>query len=52
MGKEEVMVIIVKKFIVGICILEPNLFKLVAHVSYYRIYRRELKLIAAYLTAL
>ena len=39
MGEEEIVVIIVKKFIVGICALEPNLFELVAHVSYYRICR-------------
>ena len=50
MGKEEVIIIIIKKFIVEICVLEPNLFKLIAYVSYYRVYRYELKLIAACLT--
>ena len=44
--------IIVKEFIVGIYALELNLFGLVARVSYYRVYRRELKLIAACLTTL
>ena len=52
MGEEEVMVIIIKKFIVGIYALELNLFELVARVSYYRVYRWELKLITAYLTTL
>ena len=36
---EEVMVIIVEEFVVGIYILELNLFGLVARVSYYRVYR-------------
>ena len=52
MGEREVMVIIVKKFIVGIRVLEPNLFRLMARVSYYRVYRRELKLMATCLTTL
>ena len=39
MGKEEIVVIIVKKFIMEIRILEPNLFRLVARVSYYRVYK-------------
>ena len=52
MGEEEVIIIIIKEFIVGICVLKLNLFKLVARVSYYRVYRWELKLIAAYLTTL
>ena len=39
MGEEEVMVIIVKKFIIGICVLKPNLFKLVTCVSHYRVYK-------------
>ena len=39
MKEEEIEVIIVKKFIVGICALEPNLFRLVAYVSYYRVCR-------------
>ena len=49
---KEVMVIIIKKFIVEICALEPNLFKLVTHVSYYRGCKQELKLITTYLTIL
>ena len=52
MGKEEVIVIIIKKFIVGICALKLNLFRLVARVSYYRVCKWESKLIATYLTAL
>ena len=52
MGEEEVVIIIIKKFIIKIYILEPNLFKLMARVSYYRVYRRELKLIATCLTTL
>ena len=39
MGEEEVIIIIIKEFIMKIYILEPNLFKLVARVSYYRVYR-------------
>ena len=39
MGEEEVVVIIIKEFIIGIYILKLNLFKLVAYVSYYRVYR-------------
>ena len=50
--KKEVVIIIIKKFIVGICALKLNLFELVARVSYYKVYKRELKLIAAYLTIL
>ena len=52
MGEEEVMVIIIKEFIVGIYALKLNLFELIARVSYYRVYRQELKLIATYLTVL
>ena len=51
-GEEEVIVIIVKKFIMGIYTLKLNLFKLVARVSRYRVCRWELKLIAAYLIIL
>ena len=39
MGEEEVVVIIIKEFIVGICALKLNLFKLMAYVSCYRVYR-------------
>ena len=39
MGKEEIVVVIIKEFIVGICALKLNLFKLVARVSYYRVCR-------------
>ena len=39
MGEKEIMVIIIKEFIMGICTLESNLFKLIARVSYYRVYR-------------
>ena len=52
MGEKEVMVIIVKKFIMGIYTLEPNLFRLVTRVSHHRVYKQKLKLIAAYLTTL
>ena len=52
MGEEEVIVIIIKEFIVGIYTLELNLFKLITHVSCRRVYKQELKLIAACLTAL
>ena len=52
MGEKEIVIFIIKEFIVGICTLELNLFKLITRVSYYRIYRRELKLIATYLTTL
>ena len=38
-GKKEVIIIIVKKFIMGIHILEPNLFELVTCVSHHRVYR-------------
>ena len=51
-GEKEVVVIIIKEFIVGICALELNLFKLITCVSCRRVYRWELKLIAAYLTIL
>ena len=51
-GEEEIMVIIVKEFIIGIYTLKLNLFGLVARVSYYRVYRQELKLIATCLTTL
>ena len=49
---KEVVIIIIKKFIIGIRILELSLFGLVARVSRCRVYRQELKLIAAYLTTL
>ena len=52
MGKEKVIIIIIKKFIIGIYTLKLNLFRLVARVSYYRVYRQKLKLIATYLTVL
>ena len=52
MGEEEVVIIVVKEFIVGIRALKPNLFRLVARVSCRRVYKRESKLIATYLTAL
>ena len=39
MEEEEVVVIIVKEFVVGIFVLEPNLFRLVARVSCCRICR-------------
>ena len=52
MGEKEVMVIIIKKFIMGIRALTRNLFELIAHVSCRRVYRRELKLIATCLTTL
>ena len=38
--------------VIKICTLKLNLFRLVARVSYYRVYRRELKLTAACLTIL
>ena len=52
MGEKEIMVVIIKEFIMGIRTLELNLFELVARVSYRRICRWELKLMAACLTAL
>ena len=52
MRKEEVIIIIIKKFILGIRALELNLFRLVTRVSYYRVYKQKLKLIAACLTVL
>ena len=52
MGKEEIMVIIIKEFIMGIYTLKPNLFGLITRVSYYRVYKQESKLIATYLTIL
>ena len=52
MGEKEVVIIIIKEFIMGIYILKLNLFGLVTRISYYRVYRQESKLIAAYLTAL
>ena len=51
-GEKEVVVIIIKKFVVGIRTLKPNLFRLVTRVSYRRVYRQESKLIATYLTIL
>ena len=50
--KEEVIIIIIKKFIIRIRALKLNLFRLVTHVSYYRVYKQKLKLIATYLTIL
>ena len=38
-GKKEVVVIIIKEFIVRIHALKPNLFKLVVLVSRHRVYR-------------
>ena len=52
MGEEEIVIFIVKKFIIGICALKPNLFKLVARVSRRRVCRQELKLIATCLITL
>ena len=49
---EEVIIIIIKEFVVRIYTLELNLFGLVACVFYYRVCRWESKLIAAYLTTL
>ena len=49
---EEVMAVIVKKFIVGIRVLKLNLFGLVARVSHCRVCRQKSKLIAACLTTL
>ena len=51
-GKKEVIIIIVKKFIVKIYTLKLNLFKLIARVSHHRVYRQESKLITTYLTTL
>ena len=42
----------IKKLVIGIRALKLNLFGLVAYISYYRVYRRELKLIATCLTTL
>ena len=39
MGEKEVMVIIVKEFIIGICALKLNLFRLITCVSCYRVCR-------------
>ena len=39
MGEKEVVVIIIKEFIMGIYALKLNLFKLVTHVSHHRVYR-------------
>ena len=39
MGEEEVIIIIIKEFIIGIYVLKLNLFKLVARVSHYRVYK-------------
>ena len=52
MGEKEVMVIIIKEFIMRIRALKPNLFKLMAHISHYRVYKQKSKLIATYLTTL
>ena len=51
-GEKEVIIIINKKFIIGIRVLKLNLFRLVARVSHHRVYRQELKLIATCLTIL
>ena len=51
-GEEKVIIIIVKKFIVGIRALKLNLFGLIAHVSRPRVCRQELKLIATCLIIL
>ena len=51
-GEKEVIVIIIKKFIMRICALEPNLFRLIARVSHYKVYSWESKLIAVCLTIL
>ena len=52
MGEKKVVVIIVKKSIMGIRALELNLFKLVTYVSHRRVYRQKLKLITTYLITL
>ena len=39
MKEKKVIVIIIKEFIIGIHIPELNLFRLVAYVSHYRVYR-------------
>ena len=39
MGEKEVIIIIIKEFIIRIYILKLNLFKLITRVSYYRVYR-------------
>ena len=52
MGEKEIVVIVIKEFIIGIYVLELNLFRLVTRVSCYRVCKRELKLIAACLTTL
>ena len=41
--EKKVIVVVVKKFVVRIRAPEPNLFGLVARVSYYRAYKQELK---------
>ena len=51
-GEKKVIIIIMKRFIMGIYVLKLNLFKLIARVSYYRVYKQKLKLIAACLTTL
>ena len=51
-GEKEVIIIIVKEFVMGICTLKLNLFELITRVSYHRVYRQELKLIATCLTTL
>ena len=50
--EEEVIIIIVKKLIIGICALKLNLFRLITHVSHHRVYRYKLKLITTYLIIL
>ena len=52
MREEEVVVIIIKEFIVGIYTLKLNLFKLIARVSYHRVCRQKSKLTTTYLTTL
>ena len=49
---EEVIIIIIKKFIIKIYALKPNLFKLITRVSCRRVYKQKSKLIATYFTTL
>ena len=39
MGEEEIIIVIIKEFVMRIYTLKLNLFKLITHVSYYRVYR-------------
>ena len=52
MGEKKVIIIIIKKFIMGICAPKLNLFRSIARVSCRRVYRWELKLIVVCLTIL